>query len=150
MNEDDIAWVKAYAQEVTETFGRKFAAAGERLKDGERLLRRFNETIEMVLQKGMASFRAVDEAHNEICVPSSLLSGTKVKVVRLEYEPPLPGCAKTIDFRVCTEDGVKVFVDVKTIAGGGLVSGEFPGGSFRGRHGRRDMALVVRGAQQDA
>jgi hypothetical protein len=33
----------------------------------------------------------------------------------LAYEPPLPGCAKTIDFRGVTSDGVTVYVDVKTI-----------------------------------
>jgi len=43
------------------------------------------------------------------------LLSTKTAFTALAYEPPLPGCAKTIDFRGVTSDGVTVYVDVKTI-----------------------------------
>jgi hypothetical protein len=112
---DDIAWVKAYAQEVRETFNREFVAAGNRFRDGERLLQRFDAAIETLLEKGLTFFRAADEAHNEMCVVSSILASSKLKLVRLEYEPPLPGCARTIDFRITTEHGETGYVDVKTI-----------------------------------
>jgi hypothetical protein len=79
------------------------------------LLNRFNAAIESVLKNGRGHFRAVDEAHNELCVASALLANTKLKFIRLEYEPPLPGCAKTIDFRATAEDGQIAYVDVKTI-----------------------------------
>jgi hypothetical protein len=115
LSAEETAWLKPYAQEVRETFAREFAAAGERFRNGEKLWRRFDTAIEAVFEKGMGTFRAVDEAHNELCVASSILSSTKVKLVHLEYEPRLLGSPKTIDFRLTTEDGATVYVDVKTI-----------------------------------
>jgi hypothetical protein len=115
LSPDDIAWVKAYAADVMQTFGKEFAAASDRFKDGQMLLNRFNAAIESVLKNGRGHFRAVDEVHNELCVASALLANTKLKFIRLEYEPSLPGCAKTIDFRATAEDGQIAYVDVKTI-----------------------------------
>jgi hypothetical protein len=79
------------------------------------LLYRFNAAIESVLKNGKGYFRAVDEAHNELCVASALLSNKQLKFVRLEYEPPLPGCARTIDFRATADNRQIAYVDVKTI-----------------------------------
>ena len=112
---DDIAWVKAHAAEVTQTFGAEFAAARDRFKEGQLLLDRFNAAIESVLKNGRGHFSAVDEAHNEICIASALLANTRLRFVHLEYEPPLPGCAKTIDFRATADNGKIAYVDVKTI-----------------------------------
>jgi hypothetical protein len=112
---DDIAWVRAYAGEVQRTFGQEFAAAVDRFRDSKVLLDRFNAAIEAVLKNGRGQFRTVDEAHNELCIASALLSNTNWRFIRLEYEPPVAGCTKTIDFRVTAEDGQIVYVDVKTI-----------------------------------
>ena len=112
---DDIAWVRKYAAEVRKTFGHAFDAASDRFKDGTVLLDRFNAAIESVLHNGRGYFRAVDEAHNELCVASALLANTKLKFVRLEYESPLPGCSRTVDFRATADDGQIAYVDVKTI-----------------------------------
>jgi hypothetical protein len=115
LSSEDIAWVRAYAAEVLQTFGQEFAAAADRFKQGQTLLDRFSAAIETVLRNGGGYFRAVDEAHNELCVASALLANTQLRFVRLEYEPPLPGCAKTIDFRATADDGQIAYVDVKTI-----------------------------------
>jgi hypothetical protein len=112
---DDFEWVKAHAAEVQKTFGQEFGAAADRFKDGQVLLYRFNAAIESVLKNGKGYFRAVDEAHNELCVASALLSNKQLKFVRLEYEPPLPGCARTIDFRATADNRQIAYVDVKTI-----------------------------------
>jgi len=114
----DIAWVEAHAAEVVHAFGQEFAVATDRFKEGQVLLDRFNAAIETVLKNDRGYFRAVDEAHNELCVASALLSNTRLKFIRLErleYEPPVPGCAKTIDFRATADDGQVAYVDVKTI-----------------------------------
>jgi hypothetical protein len=100
---------------VQKTFGQEFADAADRLKDAHVLLDRFNAAIESVLKNGRAHFRSVDEAHNEMCVASALLANTKLKFIRLEYEPPLPGCTKTIDFQATADNGQVAYVDVKTI-----------------------------------
>lgn len=112
---DDIAWVRTYATEVQRAFGEEFEAAVDRFKDSQVLLDRFNAAIDSVVANGRGHFRTVDEAHNELCIASALLSNTKLRFIRLEYEPPLPGCTKTIDFRATGEDSQIVYVDVKTI-----------------------------------
>jgi hypothetical protein len=112
---DDIAWVKAHAAEVTQTFGGEFATASDRFTQGQVLLDRFGRAIDSVLKNGRGHFRAVDEAHNEMCIASALLGNTRLRFARLEYEPPLPGCVRTIDFRATAEDGLIAYIDVKTI-----------------------------------
>jgi hypothetical protein len=112
---DDIAWVKAHAAEVTQTFGAELVAASDRFAQGELLLDRFSAAIDSVLKYGRGHFSAVYEAHNEICIASALLANARLPFTRLEYEPPLPGCARTIDFRATADNGQIVFVDVKTI-----------------------------------
>jgi hypothetical protein len=112
---EDIEWIEAYAAEVAEAVGREFDAASDRFKEGNLLLARFKAAIESVLKNGAGHFLAVDEAHNELCVASALLANTKLKFIRLEYEPLLRGCTKTIDFRAMADSGQIAYVDVKTI-----------------------------------
>lgn len=97
LDDDDIAWVKAHAAAVNETFGREFEAAKDRFKEGQLLLDRFNAAIESVLKNGRGYFRAVDEAHNEICIASALLANTGgVAPGRLIFgRPQIPGRSST-------------------------------------------------------
>jgi hypothetical protein len=111
----DIAWVKDYAAEVQKTFGQAFDAASDRFSGGKVLLDRFDAAVESVLTHGRGHFSAVDETHNELCVASALLANTILRFNRLEYEPPLPGCPTTIDFRATADNGQIAHVDVKTI-----------------------------------
>ena len=111
--DDQIAWLEEYRAEVVKAFTATFADTKDRFSDGERLLRRFNDAVDSVL-KG-SSFRAVDEAHNELCIAKALLDTTKPRFSSLAYEPLLPGCARTIDFRAVAPDGSTLYVDVKTI-----------------------------------
>jgi hypothetical protein len=115
LDQDDIAWVKEHAAEVLQTFGREFDAARDRFKEGQLLLDRFEAAIETVLKNGREHFRSVDEAHNEICIASALLANTRLRFIGLQYESPVPGCAKTIDFRATADNGQIAYVDVKTI-----------------------------------
>jgi hypothetical protein len=113
LTEDQIAWLEEYRAEVVKAFTAVFAEAADRFRDGERLLCRFNEAVDAVLSG--SSFRAVDEAHNELCVAKELLDNTKPRFSSLAYEPPLPGCARTIDFRAVASEGSTLHVDLKTI-----------------------------------
>lgn len=115
LTEEDIAWVKGYAKDVCDTYQSIFAGAKDRFKDGSRLVEQFMATIKEVLKAGRGKFRAVDEAHNELCIAAAILQNPKPKFSVLEYEPPLLGCQKSIDFRAKTADGVTLFIDVKTI-----------------------------------
>jgi hypothetical protein len=112
---DGLEWIEAYAAGVRKTFGKEFEAEEDRFKGGQVLLDRFKAAIQSAVKNGMGHFRAVDEAHNELCIASALLSNQRLKFVRLEYEPPLPGCGRTIDFRAMADNGQIAYVDVKTI-----------------------------------
>jgi hypothetical protein len=112
---DDISYVTTYATEVLKSFGEEFKAVTDRFKGGQILLGRFGAAIESVLKNGWEYLSAVNEAHNELCVASALLADAKSRCAWLEYEPLLPGCAKTIDFRATAANGQVVYVDVKTI-----------------------------------
>jgi len=113
LTDEDITWLEGYRAEVVRAFSKVFADAADRFPDGDRLLRRFNEGLDSV--RNGSSFRAVDEAHNELCVARALLLNTKPRFASLAYEPRLSGCAKSIDFRAVAGDVCTVFVDVKTI-----------------------------------
>jgi hypothetical protein len=115
LNDDDIASLNAYALEVRDTFETEFRAAEDRFMQWRPLLQRFTEAVDYVLRNGRGHFSSVDEAHNELCIASAILSNPNPRIVRLDYEPPLPGCARSIDFRATAEDGTIFYVDVKTI-----------------------------------
>jgi hypothetical protein len=113
MTEDEAAWVRNYAEEVSDTFRATFQA-DDRFPDWPRLAQRFSGAVNSVLKYGFSKFSAVEEAHNEMCVVRALLANENPRLGRLDYEPPLEGCARSIDFRGTGEDGLTLFVDVKT------------------------------------
>jgi len=115
LQDEDVTWVKSYASEVCLTYQAIFDDAKDRFHHGPQLIDRFQKAIDDVLTHGRGSFRAVDEAHNELCIASAILADVKPGVRRLTYEPALPNCDKTIDFRAELTNGLIVFVDVKTI-----------------------------------
>jgi hypothetical protein len=113
LTSDDIAWLETYRSDVAKTFSAIFAEAADRFKEGPQLLRRFNDAVDAVLNG--STFRPVDEAHNELCLARALLANTKPRFTSLAYEPPLSGCAQSIDFRPMSAEGLTAWVDVKTI-----------------------------------
>lgn len=118
-SDEEISRVKTYASDVLSVFRAQFSDAANRFSSSEPLLRRFAREINNVLANGSSYFHAVDEAHNELCIASALLLNSTPRFSRLAYEPLIAGCAKTIDFRAISDDGLTVFVDVKTIEPGG-------------------------------
>ncbi len=115
LQQDKIDWMNVYSNEVLTTFRARFVRASDRFKNSKPLLDRFTSAIKAVQGNSRALFRAVDEAHNELCVASALLENSDPVFTRLEYEPRLADCTKTIDFRATTDGGATVYVDVKTI-----------------------------------
>jgi hypothetical protein len=115
LDEDDITWLNSYAEEVCKTFGAEFREAADHFARWKPLLQRFSQAVDTVLTHGSGYFNAVDEAHNELCIASAILANPNPRIARLDYEPRLPGCAKSIDFRAAAKDGTVFYVDVKTI-----------------------------------
>jgi hypothetical protein len=93
----------------------RFSAERSRFKDGQRLVKKFTRAITKALEGKQDDFRAVDEAHNELCVAYHLLQSTDPRYVSVAYEPPLVHCAESIDFMADEGTGATVFIDVKTI-----------------------------------
>jgi len=110
LTEADIKWLEQYRNEVATRFETFFDGSLDRFDGGERLLRRLDEALESVRQGG--SFRAVDAAHNELCIARALLLGTEPQFSKIRYEPPLTGSAKSIDFQT-PETGVNEPVNVR-------------------------------------
>ncbi len=113
-----VEWLKSYAAEVEATYSQRFAAEEGRFKDAKVLIKRFSHAVGQVLATDRTAFRAVDEAHNELCIAFALLQNPNPRFSSLEYEPKLEHCEKSIDFRASVDDGGKVYVDVKTIKPG--------------------------------
>lgn len=104
-DKDDIEWIGGYAKEVNDVFGSEFEANRDRFREGQLLLDRFGASIQTLLDNGRGYFRGVDEAHNERCIASTILDSTSSPVSKLEYEPSLSGCVRTIDFRAIAQNG---------------------------------------------
>lgn len=111
---EEIVWLNAYADEVRKAFSTRFETASGRFKKPQPLFERFTSAVDAVKANGRSLFRAVDEAHNELCIASAILENQEPQFTCLDYEPPLHGCAKSIDF-LATSGNLKVYVDVKTI-----------------------------------
>ena len=107
------------AADVLEHYRLRFDAERSRFPDGARLLARYASASELVVERGSATARrGREEAHNELCVADALLTSDRPRFSRVRYEPPLPGTARTIDFRAEASDRARplsVWVDVKTI-----------------------------------
>ena len=115
LDDEETTWINSYADEVCETFGAEFREAADRFARWKPLVQPFTQAVDCVLTHGHGYFSAVDEAHNELCIASAILANRSHRIVRLDYEPTLPGCAKSIDFRATAEDGTVFYADVKTI-----------------------------------
>jgi len=96
-------------------FEAEFHTAEDRFANWKSLIERFAYAVNKVRSHGLNHFPAVDEAHNELCIASAILASADSRIVQLDYEPTLPGCAKSIDFRAAAADGAAFYVDVKTI-----------------------------------
>lgn len=114
LKEEDLALVARYAQAVSEEFQTLFQHNANRFRDGDILLKRFAKAADLVVRNGWPKFDAINETHNELCIAGTLLSSTVPVIETLEYEPPLQGSSKSIDFRAAYQD-ITVYVDVKTI-----------------------------------
>ena len=111
MRDEEIEWLNAYTDEVLEVFRTRFVSASDRFKRSQPLLDRFTSAVNAVKANGRSLFRAVDEAHNELCIASAILENQEPQFTCLEYEPSLHGCAKSIDFLAIYGD-LKVYVEM--------------------------------------
>lgn len=112
---EEREWIETYQAKTKAHFEAAFRLAGSRFAAHGVLLERFDEAVATMLERGRSFISGVDEAHNELCVANRLLANTDPVFSAVEYEPKIPGCAKTIDFRAQLTEGSVVYVDVKTI-----------------------------------
>lgn len=112
---EERASIESYANDVISRYGKDFADADKRVIGFGEMLRRFRSAVESVLAKGREHISGVDDTHNELCIASQLLANSDPQFVLVEYEPEHANCAKSIDFRARTDEGLVFYVDVKTI-----------------------------------
>jgi hypothetical protein len=84
-----------------------------RLIGSARLVGRFDEAWHAWSEKQIPDARQITEAVNELLIAKRFLQESLC--ARLDYEPPLDGSDKTIDFVFHTTQGERIFYDAKTI-----------------------------------
>ncbi|MGH8217254.1 MAG: hypothetical protein ACREUT_01600 [Steroidobacteraceae bacterium] len=88
-----------------------------RFPDGRKLLERFDHEVDVWREKrgDGFSFRQLINFGNEVAAAVGLLDHVTNLAV-LQYEPRIPGVAKTLDFLLLDAPGNRAWVDVKTVA----------------------------------
>lgn len=114
--DDDAAWMRSHCCEIERQFSPFLEARAAVFPEWHRLMDRLGEARDAVLARGWSRRQQIEEVHNEICVAVAILDNPRSLVRKLEYEPPLQGTPKTIDFLAVMEGRPRCFVDVKTIA----------------------------------
>ncbi len=114
MTDDGIADFNSYASNVVEAFSSRFRAADNQFTGWKRLIENFCQAVGAVRKHGTQLLGNVNAMHNELCIADAILADTTLQIRRLDYEPRLRGCSKSIDFRVIVES-MTLFIDVKTI-----------------------------------
>ena len=84
-----------------------------RLIGSARLVGRFDEAWYAWSEKQILDARQITETVNELLIAKRFLQESLC--ARLDYEPPLDGSDKTIDFVFHTTQGERIFYDAKTI-----------------------------------
>jgi hypothetical protein len=108
-------WVD-YLKETEMFFKKCFLKEEKRFPDGESCIKRYTTKLEEYLKKNQSGIiRTLEEIHNELCVAEFLLQCKNPFFTKILYEPPFPGCNKTIDYVCSLSDSSYHFVDVKTI-----------------------------------
>lgn len=119
-------WFKNYVQNVESDLCQKLESQNKRFTSVDKLLNKFHShSSQLVNEQQKESpdiwrqwriFKQVIEFHNELCVAYHLLFQQKdLSVVKLEYEPKTQSSSKHIDYRVITDIGNTIWIEVKTI-----------------------------------
>ena len=86
-----------FIEEVEQKVCAPIEAERLRFRSSEKLLRRFRNTAERLLTRGLDSLNQFNEHYNELLVAYRILFADDA-CASLEYEPPLPGSNQRMDF----------------------------------------------------
>lgn len=110
---DDPALVAGLVDAVRLSTVAYLEANHSRLIRYVRLLGRFDDACSAWSEKRTPDARQITETVNELLIAKSFLQDPLC--TRVEYEPPLDGSNKTIDFLFHTTKADRIFYDVKTV-----------------------------------
>ncbi len=110
---DDPVLVSALVDHVRATTGAYLNASAKRLTRYSHLLGGFSEAVAAWEDRRVPNARQITEKVNELFIAKRFLQDPLCR--HLEYEPPVPGTGKTIDFLFHTTDRNRIFYDVKTV-----------------------------------
>ncbi len=107
--------MSSFLAEVEGTLLPIIESSGDRLKGQHGLVTKYRHEAAAWRDRKMPHVRGITEVVNELCIARRILEDPTV--TRAEYEPPLMGTAKTIDFLVYPNTGepARLFYDVKTV-----------------------------------
>lgn len=107
-------WVLEYMKETMAYFNDSFKAQEARFPNWGKCFGKYVEKAKEIFSNPFGSLRSLEEIHNELCVADALLGINNPYIDKIEYEPKLPSCKKTIDYR-CEASETSIHIDVKTI-----------------------------------
>ena len=108
-------WVIEYIEEVKLYFAKAFMQHESRFPKWQACVKKYTDKYDEIISTSKRSVSALEEIHNELCIADALLAINNPHLDLIDYEPALPNCSKTIDYKY-TAEGASIYVDVKTIA----------------------------------
>lgn len=116
LSKKDEKYFKAFVNKIENHLIECVKTNRDRFPNSKRFLARYNDSVSGVLAQGVQKLRAFHEAHNELCIATTILDDkTDPKVTQLKYEPSIDGCDKRFDFHVDMAKGPVRYIEVKTI-----------------------------------
>ena len=116
LSEELRAYFQGHAAEVERELCAAIESEGDRFSSQERLLRRFRDSVALLMDRGLGQLNGFIEAHNELCVAVLVLEDpNEPTCIRLDYEPTMSSCSQKFDFRAVLSSGSTVWIEVKTI-----------------------------------
>ncbi|MDA0999710.1 MAG: hypothetical protein O2807_04210 [bacterium] len=114
MSTVDPARVNSFLKTVDSELVPQIEASGDRLTRNNRLLNKYRSERDAWHNRRVSHVRGITEAVNELCFADLILKDKKVEAA--EYEPPIRGTNRTIDFLVLPagSDG-RIYYDIKTV-----------------------------------
>ena len=112
---EDRDLVKSFLSVVDETVVASIEQSQERLKGCGKLIKQYRDQCKAWHAQNVGTARNITERVNELCIAKAIVEAPTV--ADAEYEAPLAGTGKTIDFLVRPKDNPdqRIFYDVKTV-----------------------------------
>jgi hypothetical protein len=107
--------IEAHIAAVEARYRPVITGRGSRLAGGERLWSQFGEAVSSLRRHGRAQVSGVVERVNKLVVARLLLDDPTLAMGDIVYEPEVVAGGKRFDFAGTGADGMRIYIEVKTV-----------------------------------